>query len=464
MLDYADLDFVAGQIEVIIPPEMGEIIINDPVRQITVTGQPHRLDEIAELIAVWDIPRRQVTIEVYFVDVNSGVDRKFNINWSYFDMQGGSPIIWDGGTGFNTETPSPVTIGQLPFLVPAYGDLQLNSAGGIERPLLTNINGGQVIDHFGGNNLALTLDYLEQQNMAKVLNSPRVTVLDGEPAIFNNATRVPYTEQTTSFQNSFSSVGTAFNTNRISFIDVGTLLSVVPRITSDNQVLLEIAAEDSTFVDKEITTNNQVSTVPQTTARRLETLVQVRSGETIVLGGLRRDNASKSVSGIPILKDIPGLGRLFRQPSHKSQSATLLIFITPTVVDDRTSPEAAVLSQIEEYISGRLRHDLKSVWGRVGDLISEGRNEFTVSIGRTGSLNADGAPATVAELGDVFSALKPRNVKVIVRPHPAAPRSVVDAVIAAAEEAEVRHTIDETGMPIVPPPRMDIEPMDVEGL
>lgn len=450
-IDFADIDFIADQVEVLIPAEMGEVVVNDLQHQVTVTGLPARLDQIEELIEIWDVPRKQVQIEAFIVEVGSDVEREFNVNWSYFGNSSNSPVFVDGGTGFDAETGA-VRVGQLPYAVPLYGALQLDGSGGIERPLVENIDGENVISHLGGANLAVTLDYLDQQNKATVLASPLVRVNDGEPARFENATRVPFISATTVYGNNTSTVNSGVNnTNRVEFIDVGTILGVTPRISSEQSVMLDIEAEDSTFVQRTIISNGQNSTVPEKTVRRAETQLQVKSGETVVLGGLRRDRSEEAKSQIPLLGDIPLVGRVFRYPNKKSSNNTLLIFITTTIVDDYTTPETQTLANAEATIADAHRHNKKDLWGRLEDKVSKGGNEISISIGQTGHMHSEGKRITLEELKETLGKL-PENstMTLVIRRHPRAPEEVVQALTAAAEEAGIKIELDETLSPIVP--------------
>src|SRR5690606_30009905 len=170
-----------------------------------------------------------------------------------------------------------------------------------------------------GNKLGVTLEYLDRLDKVTVLSSPRVTVQDGEEAIFENARRVPFISSTTFFNN--SSVNSGFlgnNTNRVEFVDVGTILTVTPRITQDKNILMDISAEDSDAVQVVITSNGEDSTVPEKTTRRAQTQLRVSTAETVVLGGLRKDRSQEVTTKTPILGDIPLIGRLFRYPNKKS--------------------------------------------------------------------------------------------------------------------------------------------------
>ncbi len=466
VIDYADLDFIAEQIESRIPPEMGEIIVHEEVHQITVKGIPSRLDEIEALIKVWDIQRKQVQIEAFIVEVGSDVEREFNINWSYFGSSDGRPIFADGGTGFQPDGGN-LNVGQLPYTVPLYGALELDGAGQIVRPLVTNTAGENVVSRVAGNNLAVTLDYLDQKNKATVLSSPRVAVQDGEEASFDHATEVPFISSTTFFSNGgLNNFGNTNNTNRVEFINVGTILRVLPRITTKDNILLDISAEDSTFVEVRVLASDQQSTIPQKTVRRAETQLRIQSGDTVVLGGLRRDRSGQTENRTPLLGDLPGIGRLFRYPNRQSEKNTLLIFITPTIVDEFTDPAAEILARAEETIAESHRHNQKSLWGRLAASVSRQKNELSIAVGQSGDIHAEGERATLPELETLF-AEAPAQVGVVLRAHPRAPDRIVAAITELALDADRKLELDKDLIPLIPryrpSPAESPEPTTIEA-
>lgn len=469
VLRYADLDFVADQIEAYIPGEMGQIVVQDEVHQITVTGLPSRLDEIDKLIQEWDIRRRQVLIEAHIVEVSTDVERAFNVNWSSFSNVNGSPFVIHGGSGSDSPAEASgggqiASGGRSPYAVPRYGALQLDESGGIVRPLLRDINGETIIDRYVGGNLAVTLDYLDKNKKATILSSPRVTVQDGEEAIFENATKVPYVSSTGGgyggYYSGYSGIGSDASdyyrrssaaTSRVEFIDVGTILSVLPRITEEGNILLDISAEDSTFTDKSIVVDDLERTVPEKTLRRADTQVRVNTGDTIVLGGLRRDRAEHSTTRTPILGDIPIIGKLFNSPNRSSNNNSLMIFITTTVVDESTQPEAVGVAQAEQDIADAKRKSGKGPAKRLKSAILGDKDEIGVSIGQTGSLHCAGEIVTVENLSErFFDAQGKKPVTVVIRKHPNAPIEVVNQVTEAAMEAGLRIEFDNDLSPIVP--------------
>lgn len=451
---YADPDFIADQIELYIPSEMGEVVVNYDVHQVTVSGLPERIAKIDEMIGVWDIKRQQVLIEAFIVEVSTDVQRELNINWTYLDSFGNAPVAFnqgDGSSGVADRDDNPLTIGQLPYSVPLYGGLQLNDEGQIERPVVTNLDGEPVIDRIMGTNVAATLNYLDQTGKVRILNSPRVVVQDGEEALFQNATQVPFVSGSTNFGGN-STINNNFSTsNRVEFIDVGTILSVLPRVSEDRNIVLDVSAEDSTFTEKIIISNNLSSTVPEKTTRGAETQLRVSSGDTVVLGGLRRDRASDTVNKVPVLGDLPLLGRVFRSPERASRQSDLMIFLTATIVGDKTHPESEMLERVEREIHGQLRHDEKNTWGRMSDRLSKYENEIVISIGQNGEIQSEGEPFTVEQLQSLFMALGPTSKKVVViRAHPRAPSKVISAVTETAMESGLKIEVDESSTPLVP--------------
>jgi biopolymer transport protein ExbD len=293
-----------------------------------------------------------------------------------------------------------------------------------------------------------------------------VTVQDGEEAMFQNASRVPYVSASTYYggyggyggTSPSSLLGATNNTNRVEFIDVGTILTVLPRIADDKTILMDISAEDSTYVDKTLTVNDQKSTVPEKTVRRADTQVRVNTGDTVVLGGLRKDRTSKSMTKTPFLGDLPVVGWLFRSPDKLTSNASLLIFITPTIVDESTSMEAVELMQTDEEMGKDVRHLKKDLWGRVEDNISKGKNEMVVSIGATGRIHSGGKLVSVEELGKtLLNVKKPKSTTLVIRKHPTAPLDIVNGVVEAAMEAGIQIDYEDGGAPPIVPSMSSVE-------
>jgi type II secretory pathway component GspD/PulD (secretin) len=143
---------------------------------------------------------------------------------------------------------------------------------------------------------------------------------------------------------------------QIQFMDVGTKLEVTARVNDDNSIEMEISAEDSSAVLRDIQSGTGYSTtVPVKTENSVVTKVVVGNGEAIAIGGLRIDTATKDVDKIPFLGDIPVLGHLFKSTTRRTADKELLIFLRPEIVEEAVSDEEAKLEQFRQKLVDRVR-------------------------------------------------------------------------------------------------------------
>lgn len=449
-LNYASAKDIAKRLEPMVPEEMGIISKDDDVHQVTVTAIPERIRQIDELIMQWDVPRKQVQIEVYLVLANTEIERNFGIDWSYFDEWNGDPIaIRSGGNSPDfTKVPDSgqlVTVGTLPIPIYDYNPLTGN--------INTDINGDNVIDGFRGNSVSVVLEYLDQQGDASILSRPRVTVQDGEKAIFQNTEERPYQE------GGYSQYGGIANDPdfnpliplTVRFIEVGTILKVMPRINDDGKVLMEIDVEDSTAEDVTVTTADQESTIPLKTKANAKTSVLVQDTQTIVIGGLRNVSTDDSVEKVPFLGDVPFVGRLFKSTEKKNRHRELLVFITPTIVDPFTSKEADRLANFDHNIEEKLRTDKKNIFKRNLDKFTKKENEIVVSIGQSGDMMIDGMTASIdAARARIETENNPETMTVVILNHPLAPENIAEEIATTAEGKGMKVKREQQAFPFVP--------------
>lgn len=430
-LKYADPDIVAEQISLFVTDETGMITVNTDVHEIIVRAIPSRLEEVGKLIEQLDKKRQQVQIEAYLVTVARKVVRELGINWSYLTGSGDDVFGFQVGDQSNQfvapGTGTRTSISQLPTAI---------------------LDADNQITGFAGAELSAVLDALETTGDATIVAHPRVTVQDGVEATFENTTQVPFSQSSTTF-GSFSNNPTS--RSNISFIDVGTILSVLPRIGSDGSILLDISSEDSSFERVTIVTDGQVSTVPQKTKNSAVTQVMVGNRQTIVIGGLSASSFSDDIDKIPVLGDIPLFGRLFRSSKKDHSFRELLIFITPTIVDDMTHPEAIELARSDDELAKMMRYDNKTALGRLKDLSGKLNNDIIVAIGQNGTLFSNGAFVTIAELSESFAAVpSPENTRVIIREHPRAPKDAAMKLEQVSRQAGLPFEYDTSMWPSVP--------------
>jgi type IV pilus assembly protein PilQ len=167
-------------------------------------------------------------------------------------------------------------------------------------------------------NAEIALNILRTQVGAKLLANPRILVLDNETAQFKIVTEIPYTEVSET-----SSGGSMTSTK---FKDVGVELKVIPHVTRDGMVRLNITPVFSVRVGS--------TTPPTVDSRSMNTKALVKDGTTVVLGGLRKREVTQEVSKVAFLGDIPLLGAMFSDVEEEVVTNELLIFITPKIVTE----------------------------------------------------------------------------------------------------------------------------------
>jgi general secretion pathway protein D len=173
-------------------------------------------------------------------------------------------------------------------------------------------------------------------------------VLDNHTATINVGDQVPIVSSTTTFDT--ASVPT---TSTVQYKDTGVNLVVTPSVNSGNVVTMQVDQITTDVGDLSSSANNQ----PKFMQRQISSKVAVRSGESIVLGGLIKDNTTTSKSGVPFLQDVPVVGKLFGTNASQSNRTELLVIITPRVV--RTDVD---IREVSEDLRERMR-GLKQING-----------------------------------------------------------------------------------------------------
>ncbi|HYC03319.1 MAG TPA: type II secretion system secretin GspD [Azospirillaceae bacterium] len=190
-----------------------------------------------------------------------------------------------------------------------------------------------ILSRFGDPRAVLSA--LSEVTDVRVVSSPQLVVRDNYWATLTVGDKVPLvTRQTTD-----TTVPNAPTVNNIEYQDTGVILEVMPRITQGGAVALEVSQEVSS-VNRNANTGALTPTISR---RAIDTSVSVRSGQTVVLGGLISDSETAGRSGIPLLSDIPGLGALFSERTRGLQRTELIVFITPRIM--RSAEDAEAVTQ-----------------------------------------------------------------------------------------------------------------------
>ena len=172
------------------------------------------------------------------------------------------------------------------------------------------------------------ISFFNSDNDTEVVATPRAVTMDNQQATLSVTRAFPIFKITPGSQNSPAGA-------EITYTNLGTILNVTPHIAANSNISLRVIPEvsDIAAVDRQIL-NGTENTANIYAIRRMETHVMIPSGNTLVLGGLISDRTANTMNKVPILGDAPGLGHLFRKQSKTRDKSNLIVFITPTIVED----------------------------------------------------------------------------------------------------------------------------------
>jgi type IV pilus secretin PilQ/predicted competence protein len=262
----------------------GKVDADERTNSLIIQEVPENLDRVINFIKELDRPARQIKISAQILEIYNTGSNELGIDWT------------------------------------ASGKYVPNDDRSISQTVTQN--GDQVTDQFAqynivavqkGWDLNATISAIVSEGKGKVIAHPEITTIDNKEARIQMGQRVPVKQ--------FDEAGNVV----IQFEEVGTILSVTPHITAENQILMHLQPERSTLSSDAngiiINTNNA------------ETNVVVNNSQTAVIGGLTTQDETESSSGVPVLKDIPLIGALFKYTTKKVENHDLVIFVTPTIVE-----------------------------------------------------------------------------------------------------------------------------------
>jgi general secretion pathway protein D len=189
----------------------------------------------------------------------------------------------------------------------------------------------------------IVLNALTAITQVKVISSPELLVLDNGTAHLEVGDQVPIATQSAV---SVISPGAPV-VNSVDYRDTGVILNITPRVSSSGLVLLDIDQEVSNAVK---TTSSDIES-PTIQQRRIESSVAVNTGETIALGGLIQDHQTNTVTGIPVLSNIPILGNLFKTTDNEHDRTELLVLLSPKVIKN-TSDARLATNELRQRLKG----------------------------------------------------------------------------------------------------------------
>lgn len=287
------------------------VVADESTNSLIITGSPHYFKAVREAMKQLDSTPLQVLVEARIMELTLADDLKYGLEW-YLNGSRGSAST-SGGLNFRN-------IGAIGAVQPGFSYV-------VERA-------GEV---------RAALNGLADDSRLKVLSSPSLMVLNNRTASILVGDEVPIpTRQAVS-----NISPEAPTVNEIKYRNTGILLTVSPRVNSGGMVTMDISQEVSSVVNN---TSSQID-APTIQQRQLNSTVSIRNGQTVVLGGLIRDENSTRDAGVPLLKDIPGIGKLFSTTNNASKRTELVVLITPRVISNEKDTDA-ISNEYKEKMIG----------------------------------------------------------------------------------------------------------------
>lgn len=278
------------------------------------------------LIAQLDVRPKQVLIEVKLIEVSHNRNFAYGIQWNYFEADRGKALGKQGLSTIGSQVvPSDTTPGNQPF---NEGTLEApaktTGGSGVNLPSLGAALGALTLGRVTNNYfLNATLTASASQGKVKVLSDPKIATLNNQVANINVTSQLPYVTS------NVAPTGTIVSA--VSFVTVGIQLSVTPSINPDGRITLDL---NPTVSQPSATAAAGSGGAPTVESRSAKTIIIVRDGETVVIGGLITDRVETNMAKIPVLGDIPLLGWLFKRKFISRSRGELLIFVTPKILQD----------------------------------------------------------------------------------------------------------------------------------
>lgn len=299
------------------PKVDASVYADEGLNALVIRAEPSLLQELEGVIEELDVRRAQVLIEAAIVEIQDNTDNKLGIQWALYDEGASIPGAF---TNFNEIGLSAAN------LLGALIDKDNDPNGDLDPSLLGSPSTGLTLGvgdtNSNGVSWGALVQALEGDAGANVLSTPKVITMDNQESSIIVGENIPIITG----QSSSGGAGTSDPFTTIEREDVGVKLIVTPSISEGDLVRLEIEQEISGVSPS--TAGADIIT----TKRQIKTNVLADDGETIVLGGLIRDDVRMSESKVPLLGDIPWLGALFRSSSEVVTKQNLLVFLRPTIL------------------------------------------------------------------------------------------------------------------------------------
>ena len=334
-----------------------------------ISARPEYFNEIERLIRAFDRRPPMVKVKVMIAEVDLDNLEEFGIELGIQDsllfdrgLSATNPI----GFNFNQGNIGNENVGRETFAGQALSNL------GVGRVSSASSVGGLVLQA-GNESVSVLMRALADKNCLRVLSKPQLMTIENLQGRVEVGAQVPFVTGTT------QNIGGGI-TSQTDFRQVGVNLGVTPRVSPDGMIVMFVDVTNSSLGSVEagipvFVADGQVVNQPQINATTAQTSVMARSGQTVVFSGLIQETKAHGERGVPILKDIPGIGPLFKFEFDTAERRELLIFLTPYLVDSEQT-----LDQLNQSEMDRMHWCLSDVAEVYGDANYNGFNHTSGNV------------------------------------------------------------------------------------
>jgi type II secretory pathway component GspD/PulD (secretin) len=301
---YGELNEIKSILSTLVPDVQYNV---DSRRQVLILeGAPGAIDQVKELLAEIDRPMDQVMMEIKVVDLSENGSKSLGMTW------GGTSGPGTLSTTFSELAVGQSVVRQVNFLT-GQPTVTLDPATTPGIPAFTGLG----VSPFARSPfvIASNMNFLISQGEAKILASPRIATISGKESLIHIGDKFPIVY----FDPRAGQL-------QVQYVDIGIKLDVNPQVKADGYIMCDLRPEVSTLVEL---VNNQY---PRTAVRTVQTLMRVKDGDTVVIGGLINEQDVHAVTRIPLLSDLPIIGSMFRNVLDTRARNEVVLMLTPHVM------------------------------------------------------------------------------------------------------------------------------------
>ncbi|MCC5807046.1 MAG: hypothetical protein JJU00_12025 [Opitutales bacterium] len=332
----------------------GRIQVDTRSNALVITERPSRLNSIQQIIETLDRPTEQVMIESRFVEVTQRDVKNLGVDWqslSGYSMQAGP---FQREYGLDRESgPTRSDTRTEGFTLNPDGSVDIINS----RIREFDNDFSRILTHedtalFSADAFQVVLSALEQNTDSRLVSNPTIVTVNNTKAQINIGEEYPIPRYT------YNQERGTFEVSGFDFKPIGILLNVLPQINSAGFISLDIRPEISSRTGQVGFGGEGGAQIPIITTRRTESTVTLKSGFTLAIGGLIETVTNNGESRVPVLGNIPGVGRLFRSESTSEDQRNLIVFITARILSGDGATYEDVFSDRRLYEMGIRKRDI----------------------------------------------------------------------------------------------------------